>query len=264
MAALEIGATLRARSIGREWLARHPEWWVLAVSAGAWLVLAVAAQHRMLPALCLAPSTDPLTASLAGLQAAQKSSQLAWEVADWVLMIAAMMLPLVVLPVRHVAFRSFRDRRHRAIAEFLAGYVGVWILAGMALLPVPIAASALGATQNRLVVAIGYSIAVAWQLTPFKMGALRRCHRTVPLAPDGWRAAAACIRFGLGSGGSCLASCWALMAVPVLTSHGLAAMACIQAVMVRERYQRRPRPQTAASILLLGAAFLFDFLPGET
>jgi predicted metal-binding membrane protein len=262
VAALEIGAIPRTRSIGGAWFARHPEWWVLGISAGAWLALAVAAQHAMLPALCLAPSTNPLATSLAALRAAQTSSQLAWDFLDWVLMTAAMMSPLVILPVRHVAFRSFRDRRHRAIAEFLAGYIGVWIVAGMALLPVLIAAAELGATQRPLVIAIGYSIAAAWQLTPFKSGSLRRCHRTVPLAPDGWRADAACIRFGLGSGGSCLVSCWALMAVPVLTSHGLAAMACIQAVMIRERYQRRPRPQTSASMLLLCTAFLLDLQGG--
>jgi len=257
-AALEIGAILRTRLIHGEWFASHPEWWMLAISAGAWLVLASAAQQTMLPLLCIAASSGPNATSFPALRVAQTSSLLASDLLYWVLMAAAMMLPLVVLPVRHVAFRSFQERRHRAIAEFVGAYIGVWMVGGLALLPVLIAAEALGPTARPFIAAIGYAVAVAWQLTPFKSGALRRCHRTVPLSPGGWRADAACIQFGLGMGGSCLATCWALMAVPMLSSHGLAAMACIQAITIRERYQRRPRPQTSASMLLLCTAFLLD------
>jgi predicted metal-binding membrane protein len=255
---LKIGAMLRARSIGGDWFARHPEWWVVAISAAAWLALAVPARHSVLLPLCAAASSNLISTSFSALSAAGVSSRLAGDFFHWVLMIAAMMPSLVILPIRHVAFRSFRDRRHRAMAEFLAGYMMVWIVAGTIVLPVLIAPEALGASEFPFIVAIGYSIAVAWQLTPFKRRALQQCHRMVPLAPEGWPADAACIRFGLGSAGRCIASCWALMAVMMLTSPGLAAMACIQAVMIRERYQRQPRRRTSASVLLLCAAFLLD------
>ena len=255
---LWIEATPSARSLDGEWFARHPEWWMLAISVEAWLVLAGAAQHAIPLPLCTTAAHDSIAVSFPALWAAQTWSRLAWDFLDLGLMAPAMMLPLVVLPVRHVAFRSFRDRRNRAIAEFLAGYLGIWIVAGTVLLPILIASKALSATERPLIATIAYSVAAAWQLTPYKRGALQRCHRMVPLAPEGWRANTDCIRFGLGSGASCLASCWALMAASILTSHGLAAMACIQVIMVRERYKRRPRPQTSASLLLLCAAFLLS------
>lgn len=264
MTASEIGAIFRARGMRAAeggWFARHPEWWMLAISAALWIVLAATASHAILPRLCLA-SAGPIAASVAALRAAEVSSRLGWDFLGWMVMTAAMMPPLVILPVRHVAFRSFRDRRHRAIAGFLAGYLAVWTLAGAVLLPAAIAAAARGATERPVILAIGYLMAALWQLTPWKRGALRRCHRTVALAPRGWRADAACLGFGLRSGGSCLASCWVLMTAPMLASHSLAALAGIQAVMLCERYRRVPRPRTSTSLLLLGAAFLFDLRGG--
>lgn len=259
MTAAQIGTLLRGqgrRAIDGAWFARHPEWWMLAGSAAFWIVLA-AADHAILPRLCLS-AAGPIAASLAAWRAAQASSRLGWDVLGWLVMTAAMMPPLVVLPVRHVAFRSFRDRRHRAIAEFLAGYLAVWTLAGAVFIPAAIAAAAGGTRQRPVILAAGTLAAALWQVTPWKRGALRRCHRMTALAPQGWRADAACLGFGLRAGGSCLASCWALMLVPMLAAHNLAALAAVQAVMLRERYQRQPRSRTATSFLLLGAALLFD------
>jgi predicted metal-binding membrane protein len=252
---LHIDPSVLARSIDGQWFARHPEWWELAISAGAWFVLAVSTQYAILPPLCTAPSSRPVAI---WFLESQIWSQLAWSFLSSGLMMAAMMPPLVVLPVRHIAFRSFRYRRHRAIAEFLVGYLGVWILASAALSPIFIIVEAFGATGRPFIAAVIYSVAATWQLTPFKYGALQRCHRMVPVAPGGWRAVVDCIDFGVQSGRSCLTSCWALMAI-TLTSHGLGAMACVQAVMIRERYQRQPRSQTSSSLLLLSMALFLDW-----
>ncbi|HEY4042803.1 MAG TPA: DUF2182 domain-containing protein [Rhodopila sp.] len=253
MTQARIAAGLRLRALSGEWIACHPEWWLLAAGVGAWLILLLppAHEHSLLctsvafgasqPFFSGAWSTAwlPLTGNLAG----------------WVLMTIAMMAPLIVLPVRHVAFRSFRDRRHRAIGEFLAGYFGVWIGFGVVLIAM---LQSVGLGGRDVIPAVGYLMAAAWQLTPSKRIALWRCHRTVPLAPEGWLADLACLRFGIGIGASCLASCWALMALPMLASHGLGSMACIEAAMIHERYQRRMRPRMAASVALLALAFLVE------
>src|SRR5947209_4448230 len=52
------------------------------------------------------------------------------EVASWMLMVGAMMLPTTTAAVRDVAARSYRGRRPRAVLEYLLGYMTCWILAG--------------------------------------------------------------------------------------------------------------------------------------
>ena len=44
----------------------------------------------------------------------------------WLLMLAAMMLPLLVPMIGHVAVRSFAVRRERSVRLFLFGYCSVW------------------------------------------------------------------------------------------------------------------------------------------
>jgi len=246
---------LRACRIDRDWFARHPEWWMLAASAAAWLALILSRQAAPLVPLCTVSGVEPASFSAFG---PPLSPRLAAHFGEWCLMTAAMMPPLVVLPVRHVAFRSFRDRRHRAIAEFLAGYLAVWIVAGAVLLPLLVGAGSLAASGRALIAAAGYALAAAWQLTGCKRAALQRCHRTVPLAAEGWRADIACARYGLGAGGSCLASCWAFMTVAMLGWHALPAMAFLEAAALRERYRPWARRRIRSSIPLLGAAFVLD------
>jgi predicted metal-binding membrane protein len=242
MAAARTAGSLRLHAMG-EWFARHPEWWSLAISLAAWLSLAPDRQHEMMP---LCASASPLRSPFVD------------SFSRWILMTIGMMPPLVVLSVRHVGFRSFCTRRHTAIAEFLAGYLGVWIAAGAVLLFVLLATDILDGTERRLLAVLAYGAAIVWQLTPFKRQALWRCHRTVPLAIERWRTDLSCLRFGVGTGAACLSSCWLLMALPVLTAHGMLAMVCLQAAMIHERYQQRQRPRLAASVLLLCTAFLLD------
>jgi predicted metal-binding membrane protein len=249
MAASPIGAIVNVRAPISDWFKRHPEWWMLSVSLGAWLLLALAPGQGLLP-LCIGGGSTGGAVELA-------PAPFGGEFIGWVVMVAAMMPPLVVLSVRHVAFRSFWDRRHRAIAEFLIGYLGVWI-AVAALLAAVLPLGSLAGRDRALIVGCGYAAAIGWQLTPWKRGALWRCHRTVALAPEGWRADLASVRFGLDIGASCLTSCWVLMALPLLASPGLVPMACIQAAMLHERYQRQVRPRFGGTILLLCLALLLQ------
>jgi predicted metal-binding membrane protein len=223
--------------------ARHPEWWTLALSAGAWMVVALLASDPFVFPLCSSTSVG----AIAGPQAGIATTELASVYVGWLLMTAAMMLPLTVMPVRHVAFRTYAWRRHRAISGFLFGYVAAWAAAGAAVAPLAIVAGALG--EGWLAAAFGLSLAVVWQLTPVKRRASLRCHRTIALTSTGWRADADCLRFGATVGGNCVLSCWALMTLPLLVSHGVLAMVCVQAIALHDRYEPR-LPATVTTLML--------------
>ena len=93
---------------------------------------------------------------------------------------------LTLTNVRHVALSSLWRRRHRAIAAFLVGYLAVWIAVQTVIV---------GGTWGLLVPLIGWQTAAGvamvaaalWEVAPIKRQRIRRCHRTVPLAPRGWR-----------------------------------------------------------------------------
>jgi len=229
---------------------------MLAISAGAWLIMALFATGSFVPRICYSPSFGPIESSIVRLRVLPISSQFAPEYIGWLLMTIAMMLPLTVFPVRHVAFRSFSWRRNRAVAGFLIGYLLVWALVGVALVPVLIAARALEGSGGRFALTVGLVLAAVWQLTPLKLRASRRCHRIIALSAAGWRADADCVRFGVGTGGNCAFSCWALMLTPALASHSLLAMTCVQAVALHERYELRPRSRVIIPILLTCAAMV--------
>lgn len=217
----DLGRALgRLRRIG--W--RHPEWWVVAVALAAW-------------------------ALLAGLAAAHASHpHMSHGMLGMVAMVAAMMLPLTLANVRHVALSSLWRRRHRAIAAFLAGYLAVWIAVQAGIT----GGWRLLASFAGWQVAVGATVIVAalWEISPARIRRLRRCHRTVPLAPRGWRADADCALYGVTTGLSCVAMCWAIMAACVAFAHSLPVMAVLFGVQVSGRYQRRPVPALAALAVL--------------
>lgn len=220
-AASAPGVLLRARRFG--W--RHPEWWVAAAAAGAWMWM-FAVPH---------PHTHGGHAAGADVRWAG-------------VMVVAMMLPLTIPHVRHVARSSLWRRRHRAIAGFLAGYVGVWMLAILAVVAVLAAGSRLAGWM--VVAGLVTGAAVLWEVAPGKRRLLRRCGRTVPLAPRGWRADADCARFGAMAGASCVSVCWALMAACVVFAHSLPVMAVLFGVQLSGRYRREPSPALAALAVL--------------
>ena len=163
-------------------------------------------------------------------------------------MVVAMMLPLTIPHVRHVAESSLWRRRHRGIAGFLAGYVAVWMLAMMAIVAALDAGSRLA--EWTVVAGLVTAAAVLWEVAPGRRRLLHRCGRTMPLAPRGWRADADCARFGLRSGASCVAVCWALMAACVVFAHSLPVMAVLFGVQLSGRYRRDPSPALAALAVL--------------
>lgn len=146
----------------------------------------------------------------------------------WVLMCVAMMVPVVLPAVRHVAVNSLRRRRLPAMSTFLLGYLGVWVLCGVVLLP-----AFAGLPPLTLLVAV-LLFAVLWQLLPARRACLRACHRTIPLPPTGWRAVLGTLRFGLWHGAACLGVCGPLMAVMAVpgTHHPLWMLGITAAVFI--------------------------------
>jgi predicted metal-binding membrane protein len=126
--------------------------------------------------------------------------------AMWALMVVAMMLPAAIPAVRHVAVKSFRWRRQRAMAEFVAVFVGIWVLFGAVLLNV---LARWAPADSGPLLAVALAVAAVWQLTETKRRALVRCHRASPLAPRGWPATVGIARFAARNGTACAASCWA-------------------------------------------------------
>lgn len=215
----------------------HPEWWVVAVAAAAWMLMAGMAH----------PSAAGPHAGHGG------HAGHGHGVLGMVAMVIAMMLPLTLANVRHVAWSSLWRRRHRAIAAFLVGYLAVWIVvqAGIA------GAWGLMASLTGWATAGGVAMAAAalWEVSPVKRQRLRRCHRTVPLAPRGWRADADCARYGVTTGLSCVTMCWAIMVASAAFAHSFLVMIVLFGVQMSGRYQRRPSPSLAA-LAVLGVCLL--------
>lgn len=220
---------------------RHPEWWALTLSVFAWT--------SMFAGAWTAADSGTLHAGHA-----HASSSPLWTAAGgWLVMIAAMMLPLLVDPIRTAAARSLWPRRDRAVALFLAGYVGPWLLAGAIALP---AAVLLQRTASPATVAsLAFMLAALWQMTPMKKRALLACHRTMPLAPRGWRADRDCLRYGARVGLECVVSCAPMMAAAALASHALIPMVGVSVIaLVERRAPRLPALFTAAGLAALGLA----------
>ena len=213
---------------------RHPEWWVAAVSAGAWIVLAASAEHRS--AHHVADGVAPLT------------------VAAPALMVVAMMSPLVLPTLRHIALTSLWSYRHTMQVVFLAGYVGTWTLLTMALAAVTGVAATI--TSRPLVVAVAGVAATAWQFARYKRRALRLCTRTIPLPASGWRAYRDCAQFGSVSAASCAATCWGFMTLATPAGHRIGVMALLFVAQLRERTARWYEPRPGAVAVAVAGAWL--------
>lgn len=183
---------------------------VLAVAALSWAYLLD--MTRSAPAMSGAMAMAPWGAG-----------ELAMAGVMWVVMMAAMMLPSA-LPT--VALYAAMMRAHRGGGTgahglvFAAGYAAVWaafsllataaqwgLQAAALLSPATMAVSPwLGAT---LLVVAG-----AFQFTPLKMAALNACRSPQGFLVSGWREGLrGAWAMGLRNGVSCLACCWALMAL---------------------------------------------------
>jgi predicted metal-binding membrane protein len=200
--------------------ARGPDAWLVVLGSTnlvAWSVLTLDGNGLTLPTFCSNGTLRavPLSASF---DLALVFNPLAQLASDWALMIAAMMLPLIVGPLRHVRDRSFRRRRARAMLFFVAGYLAIWMNAGLGLQLM--ALTARWAASAPLLYLGLTATAILWQISPAKQWCLNRCHRRPHLAAFGASADRDAFNFGLTNGVSCAGACWALMLLTLVAGQG--------------------------------------------
>jgi predicted metal-binding membrane protein len=182
-----------------------PEWPAALIAALAWVALAAGVG---MPA---APPGHENHLHVHGSVAAQ--------VPGWALMTLAMMLPVALPALRHVALNSIRRRRARAMAAFTVAYLAVWIAFGLVAIAGFRVVALTVMLGPRVLLVLALYFATAWQLTRTKRRAILACKRTVPLPPRGPRADVACARFGVVQALRCVRSCWAMMLVMVVAGH---------------------------------------------
>jgi predicted metal-binding membrane protein len=227
---------------------RHPEWWALALSALAGAVAISEMTVRLLP---MPQHTDDLMGK----------SRMA---ANALVMTVAMMVPLVVRPLRTVAGRSLWRRRDQAVGFFLVAYLGRSGIAAIIATQLALGSGLYTLRNPAISAALCIFAAALWQITPVKRAALEECDRTIPLAPAGWAAVRDDLRYGWVIGESCLTNCWAVMAVAWLLPHSSAAMLGTGSILMLERYSARINQRALAGALsIVGLLLLATALRGS-
>lgn len=211
----------------RSRLDAYPEWWLGLVAAVGWsfmwphLITLGRPCHRI---------------------------SLAADFRDWMYTVAAMMIPQMSNSVRWTADRSLRRRQNRAMAEFIAGYLVLWALAGLGVVTL----MGSRAIRTEWMAALIFALAGLYALTPFHRVASVARHALIPLAPTGLRADWDCLRLGTLQGIGCVASCLPLMLGCTASGHGLVAMLGGTAIGVSELRsgRRRRHIQTIGCVAL--------------
>ena len=202
--------------------AHHPEWWSIGCSLICWSII-----------------FSPIWGTKCALCHAH--APLYQQVGTWLLMVVAMMIPLMVFPVRTTAFNSLWRRRHWAIAMFLAGYLLTWVLVGVVCSRGMVAVSELWDHHSQLIACGAFLCAALWQTTSWKQHALVACHRTRPLAPAGLQADRDCFVYGAEHGFYCVLNCGFLMIAAMLSPWSTLMMLFLTGLLIYERYKAKFR-----------------------
>jgi predicted metal-binding membrane protein len=206
---------------------------------------------------------------LAGGSAAAILAALPASMALWAAMAAGMMLPTAV-PMVLAASDRMDETQGRSgagvVLAILAGYLGVWLAAAMAIAAAQTAGSALIASlafPERLAVpAAGLLLGVAglWQFSAWKQAGLAFCrHPLRRLEPGRPLDTGTALREGLAQGVACLACCAAMMAA--MAAAGLMNvfwMAAMALVMTAEKMIARPWFSRALGVALIGGGLILS------
>jgi predicted metal-binding membrane protein len=144
--------------------------------------------------------------------------------AVWVVMMVAMMFPTAapMILIFHQVQAGKRRRGEAFVATwvFVAAYMVVWTLSGVAAYAGAVATEAIAthATLSRATVArVGGAVLVAaglYQLTPLKDLCLSKCRTPISFIMTAWRdGVAGALRMGLLHGAYCLGCCWLLFVI---------------------------------------------------
>jgi Predicted metal-binding integral membrane protein (DUF2182) len=215
---------------------------VVSATAAGWLVLT----ERM-AGMDSGPGGDP--------------GALGWFAGTWAVMTAAMMLPTSAPAVMRI-IRARRAHAPAAAGLFLAGYIAVWMLAGLVgySLVQAVRGLNLGAlawsSAGRYVAGASVLAAGLYQLTDSKRRWLARC--AAPELHPPRHGSAGALRDGVEHGGCCVACCWTLMAsLYALGIMSITWTVVLTVLIVSERLLPRPALTTravAAALVVLGVA----------
>jgi predicted metal-binding membrane protein len=183
-----------------------------------------------------------------------------WFLGVWIAMMAAMMLPSAVPAVALYA-RLARDRTALAPLAFAAGYLAVWVTAGLVAFGLAEAASDVGghtlvwSSGGRWLAGGALLCAAAYQLTPLKEACLSRCRSPLGLLVGSWRPGRlGGFRLGFASGAWCAGCCWGLMAsLFALGVMSIAWTALVAGLVALEKTLPWRRLASAGTAALLGA-----------
>ena len=186
----------------------------------------------------------------------------------WVIMMVAMMFPTAapMIVAFHTVQAGKRQRGEAFVSTwiFVAAYLLVWSLSGVAAYAGALAAEAVAA-RTALSPAtgarIGGAVLVAaglYQLTPLKDLCLSKCRTPITFVMTSWRdGAAGALRMGLLHGVYCLGCCWLLFVILFpLGIMNIAAMAVITLVIFAEKtlpWGRAAARTAAAALIVCGS-----------
>lgn len=187
----------------------------------------------------------------------------------WVIMMVAMMFPTAapMIVTFHKVQAGKRQRGEAFVSTwiFVAAYLLVWGLSGIAAYAGALAAEAVAA-RTALSPAIaarvgGIVLVVAglYQFTPWKDLCLSKCRTPITFIMTSWRdGAAGALRMGLLHGTYCLGCCWLLFVILFpLGIMNITAMAVITLVIFAEKtlpWGRVVARVTAAALIAYGLA----------
>jgi predicted metal-binding membrane protein len=226
---------------------------LLALAAAAWAVLVRQSADADMD-MTMASSTMGLRAPL--------------FLTIWVIMMVAMMFPTAapMILTFHKVQAGKRQRGDAFVSTwvFVAAYILVWTLAGIAAYAGALAGEAIAARaalSPATAARIGGAVLLAagiYQLTPLKDLCLSKCRTPITFIMTSWRdGAAGALRMGLLHGAYCLGCCWLLFVILFpLGIMNIAAMVIITLVIFAEKtlpWGRLALYAAAVALVLYGA-----------
>lgn len=212
-----------------------PEWWTILLSILAWIWLFASLIRK---------TGNPKVSLCLDILVVNETTDIVELITipgvTWFVMIVAMMYPLLLEPVRYVAFANTRRRRHGAIAIFLFAYTNFWVLVGLCMIwcNVQVQKQILNSNliPHDLLVAGGFALTAIWMVTPLHRLSRANCGLTMPLRIYGWKSHVDSLVYGLKIGLACVRTCWAPMALLLFANHSLAAMIIVTTLLIYDRY----------------------------
>jgi predicted metal-binding membrane protein len=218
-----------------------------AIILGALIVLAALAWALVLwqsLAMSAPASMNDAMSAPAGLTMGMSA---ALFLAIWIAMMVAMMFPSAApMVLMFNAIASGKRQRGQAYAPtwiFVAGYLLIWTLAGVAAYLAALGLDALTARSMFLMENAGriggalLIVAGVYQLTPLKNACLTKCRTPTQFIMTSWRdGSGGALRMGIEHGVYCFGCCWLLFAILFpLGMMNIAVLALLTALIFAEK-----------------------------